>query len=604
MSDDRPGLLQELAEAFPPEHVGARSDQVMRRLGVVAGAEFRRIMALPRRESPTIDPVLLTRWLKTPNGSLSLREKQAQALAEIHDFGGLFGMMSPGSGKTAVSLLAPVVREEIQRPILLVPAALQKKALEKDIPFYRQHFRMHPNLRVLSNQLLQTPKNQDLLKRYMPDMIVLDEAHEYRNKTAARTLRLLKYLREYPDTILVVLSGTLMKRSLKDFWHLIKLTHKPKRVTSTDPDQPVREIDPCPLPRSWNELSQWADAIDEGVPDARRVEPGVLMKFCKDGENARQGLQRRIIQSPGVVATQKIDCDSSLNILQRPTPVIPPIILQAFEQMRRSNATLAGDELTDQMNVWRRGKEMAYGFYYRWNWPENKPDQEWLDKRRSWRRFVRETIEDNARYGLDSEKKVRDACIAGKKNPELWNAWAGVARRWHPHPPRQTVWLSDYLLQDAAKFDGGVIWVEHVPVGEKLSQMTGRPFFHGGNAEEIINYKGPCIASVAACGKGFNLQQYDNALLLCCPSGGDVFDQLLARHHRDGQQSDEVNFHIYVHCREIADAFQKARNDAACLQDVTSQEQRLNIATISTPSEWDVENWAATGDPLWRRKRQ
>lgn len=552
--------------------------------GVVRGAEFRRIEALPRRLSPTIDLIKLTQYLKTPGGTQTLRLNQAEVLADLYDFGGAFGMQGVGAGKTLVSLLAPVVMEA-KRPVLLVPASLKYKTEAQDIPFYRQHWRLHPDLRVLSNQTLQTLQNKDLLKRFMPDLLILDEAHEYRNRKAARTKRLLGYLKENPETKLLVLSGTLTKRSIQDYWHLLK--HALPRQ--------------CPLPLHWQELVEWSEALDQDIPDHRRRAPGALMRFCENGENVRQGFRRRLVETPGVVATVESSCDASLNLTQRRTPVVPAVVVQAFDALRRTATTPSGDELTDQMNVWRRCKELAYGFYYRWVWPDGRPDGDWLEARKNWRRFVRKTIEHNRR-GLDSEKGVRDAVAAGVIECEDYAPWAAVRERWKPHPPREAVWISDYLLADAQEWlaeHHGLVWVEHDAVGRRLEKVTGYPYFGAGD-DRIVTHKGPCIASVHAHGKGQNLQRYTRMLMLACPSGGDVWEQLVGRSHRQGQEADEVDFEVYLHCRELWQAFEKARGDSRYIEDSMGQKQKLNLATISVLTADQVVGMSASGDPLWR----
>lgn len=567
-------------------------DVQVRTSGAVSrDGEFRRIEALPRRIKPVADVEGLTRYLKTADGTMSLRENQAECLTDLYDFRGLFGMQGTGAGKSLVSLTAPMLPKAtdpskpwVERPILLVPASLKHKTEVVDIPLYRQHWRLHPHMRVVSNQLLQTLNNKDLLRRYMPDMIILDEAHEYRNVKAARTKRLLGYLRDYPDTILIVLSGTLTKRSIRDYWHLIK--HALPRQ--------------CPLPLSWPTLTEWSEALDEDVPDGKRRLPGALQNFCEPGENLRQGFRRRLTETPGVVATKESSCDASLNILQRVTPVVPPEVVRAFRDMRTTASTPSGDVLTDQINVWRRMKELAYGFFYRWAWPNNDPDVEWLERRKEWRRFVRQTLENNRR-GIDSELGVAQACLQGLYERTTYDAWQAVKRRWYPHPPREAVWVSDYLLKDAAtwlKDETGICWVEHQAVGHKLADLSGRPYF-GADDDRIATYSESCVVSIQAHGKGHNLQRYTRNLMLCCPSGGDTWEQVLARSHRFGQTADEIGVEVYLHCKELWDAFANARRDARYIEDSTGQQQKLNLATVAVLTAGEVASKIASADPLW-----
>jgi hypothetical protein len=555
--------------------------------------EFRRIEALPRRLAPVVDAGMLTRYLRTPTGTQSLRENQAASLSDLYDFGGLFGMQGTGAGKTLISLLAPMLPHPqnpqapwVQRPVLLVPASLKYKTEDVDIPFYRQHWRLHPHLRIVSNQLLQTLPNKDLLRRYMPDLIVLDEAHEYRNRTAARTKRLLAYLKENPDTKLVVLSGTLTKRSIKDYWHLLRYA-LPRH---------------CPLPLHWPTLQEWSEALDEDVPDARRRLPGALVRFCAQNENPRQGFRRRLTETPGVVATKESSCDASLNVFEKHPVRVDPLVVQAFARMRDTNTTPSGDELTDRFNVWRRTKELAYGFFYRWIWPNNTPDAEWLAKRKTWRKFVRETLENNRR-GLDSERAVAQACEQGLYDPTALTEWQGVKKRYYPHPPREAVWVSDYLLREAATWmqeNVGLVWVEHDAVGKRLATISGAPYFGAGD-DGIARYDRTCVVSVHAHGKGQNLQRFTKNLHLCCPSGGDIWEQVVARTHRFGQTADEVSVEVYLHCLELWEAFEKARSDARYIEDSTGQAQKLNIATMSVSNANAVANRILSGDPLWKK---
>src|SRR5438128_2692375 len=94
------------------------------RRSVANSQELKRILALPRRVADGSDLVEpLTQALKTPTGTQTLRPVQAQALYDMGTYGGLFGPLRVGSGKTLVTLLAPLLLEA-KRPVLLLPANL------------------------------------------------------------------------------------------------------------------------------------------------------------------------------------------------------------------------------------------------------------------------------------------------------------------------------------------------------------------------------------------------------------------------------------------------------------------------------------------------
>lgn len=71
---------------------------------IKATPEFQRIRELPRRvwtpdESERLAEEM-TQVLKTPKGTMKLRPIQAVALAEVATYGGLFGPIPVGEGKT------------------------------------------------------------------------------------------------------------------------------------------------------------------------------------------------------------------------------------------------------------------------------------------------------------------------------------------------------------------------------------------------------------------------------------------------------------------------------------------------------------------------
>jgi hypothetical protein len=126
----------------------------------------------------------------------------------------------------------------------------------------------------------------------------------------------------------------------------------------------------------------------------------------------------------------------------------------------------------------------------------------------------------------------------------------------------------------------GIVWYEHTAVGERLRQMGAQVYGAGqAAAKAIINAKGPIAASILAHGTGKNLQAWDNNLVLSCPSSGATWQQLIARTHRPGQMSDEVNCDVLLHTRELKEAWDKALDIAEYLQDSTGDSQKLLLGS-------------------------
>ncbi len=589
---------------------------------VVKDAEFDRINNLPRRLSPPVNVEALSAYLRTPDGKETLRLSQAETLYDAYLMRGAVGVIGTGRGKTASSLLLPMLphpqdprRPWVERPLLIVKGALQTKAELTDIPRYRAHWRLHPNQKIISYSLLQTPTQKNILWRLMPDLIVCDEAQAFRNRKGSRAQRLENYLKDYPNTIVVMLSASLFKRKLKDAAHLFWYA--------------LKENSPLPRPGS-STLDDWGKVLDEGQDTSYRVGagigPGALYSFCASStETPKSGFRRRMREAPGVIVDFISSCDSALNIFGISPERVPPAIVAAFHKMQKDKRTPSDDELTDHFNIWRRSREIAYGFYYRWVWPGGIPDVEWLYARAEWRRFVRYILKHNRR-GIDTEKTVRDAVDAGiyghPKNhgPEEGAGahgalklaeWRRVHKRWDPSPPKETIWIDRYIAQSCADWlneppakgatsTGRLCWVEHDALGKEISRLGNVPYFGGGD-DGVERYKGPCVLSIMANSEGRNLQdRYWDNLFACAPPGGDVMEQAISRTHRDGQPEDEVNVQILLHCRALWECFAQARRDARHQEDITGQEQKLNLATISALTEHEVYGRLATSsDPLW-----
>ncbi len=589
---DALALAKLLDPNTPPESVnGSRA--------VLYDDEFRRIEALPRRVAPTIYPELLSQMLRTPTGTKTLFFEQAWVLTELYDnvvarVGGAAGIIPVGRGKTLMALLAGTLIGA-QRPVMLVPAHLKKKT-DYELPQYARDWRVHPNIRTLSNQTLQTLPNRGLLYRYMPDLIVLDEVHEYKNIEAAKTQRLIEYCEKFPNTIVVALSGTFIKDSLKDFAHILSLCF-PRRATGQG------WVSVCPVPHYKSRaLQDWCDATDERVRPEKQIAPGALYRLVRGEQTPRQAIGDRITETYGVVAPPPRpgdDCPAALTISVRRVQHIPEVIQRAFTAMRTTGTTLSGDVLTDDVSARKRFREIAYGFYYRWMWPGGRPDVEWLEYRKQWRKFVRWTLRYNQR-GLDSALAVQNAVINGEYGGDGWTAWAkwvSVRDRYKPHPPIEAVWLDDYILNDAKTFNG-LTWVEHQAVGERLAQLSGRPYFGAGDSR-ILRYNKPCVLSIHAHSTGLNLQdRYNTNLFLTMPPS-KTWEQSVGRTHRTGQEAHEVTVEVYMHCNALWTAWNNALSEAQYVLDLTKQPQKILTATkdVLTPDE--VVAKMSSADPLW-----
>lgn len=531
--------------------------------GPVASLEFRRISALPMRDWETDLHIVevtqfLTNLLKRPAGRMALKVNQAAALRDLHDFGGLFGPIAVGGGKTLITLLAPVLMRS-ERPVLLVPAQLRDQTLGYVLPAMRKHWRLHDGLRVVGYSELSLAKNADLLFKLMPDMIIADECHMLKNPRSGRTRRVARFMRENPMTKFVAVSGTVANHSIMHYWHIIQWALKPLNA---------------PVPKGYDEAREWSYALDERVAPEERTGPGVLLNFCKDKEPVREGYRRRLVGTPGVVATSEDRLGVSLQVLSRtPQYRAHKELGEIMKQVAATWETPDGDVIMEAVTLWRVMRELVCGFYYRWN---PAPPKKWLEVRKEWNRFVRSTLQSNRR-GLDTPLQVWKSVEQARRGPgtNRLAAWKGIKDSFKPS--QEAVWVDPYLYLDAEAWlrrNRGICWVEHHAFGEALARESGYRYFGAGDSS-ILDASGPVIASIGAHGTGKNLQQWHQSLVVCPPTAGSVWEQLLGRTHRMGQTEDTVQYEVYQHHPAFQEAMEQAFKDARFLQQTLGNLQRL-----------------------------
>ncbi len=560
--------------------------------------DLERILRIPRRvwTEEELEGLsdLLTPLLKKPNGTQRLRPAQALALHDLGAYKGLISTVRVGGGKTLIALLAAYMVKAV-RPLILVPANLKEKTL-RDIRAYRKHWEIAEFVRVESYELLSRKHYAGFFESYRPDLVVGDEAHHLKNTSAAIVKRLKRYLRDIrPQTMLALMSGTLSNRSLLEVWHLFRWTF-PQEL--------------CPLPHDFEEMSMWAAAVDEKVGVMNRVQPGALLEFCTEEEKllakhdplkaARFGVRRRLTETPGVVTTKETFEGSSLQI----NPYAfepPPIVQKAIQHLREEWETPDGWPISDGATQVQHAKELALGFYYRWN---PRPPAAWLEKRKEWCQACRKILSHNQR-NLDTEAQVMDAIDSGeyKGSRDVLKAWREV----EPSYKIQTepVWVDDFAIDKAiewSKKNVGIIWALQRAFGLRLAEKSGLPYYCAKGFTTDGKYiedhpADECmIASITANREGKNLQKWNKNLITSPPSSGAWWEQVIARTHRDGQEADTVFVDMFYVVLEHLVAFYRAVGDAKYMEEDWGQIQKLLYADVTLPQISDLgdeEVWEA-----------
>ncbi len=564
-------------------------------------AELQRILQLPRRSEVDLEALAaeMTELLRTPKGTMRLRPVQALALHDIGTVGGGFLPVGVGEGKTLISLLAAYVLDA-KSPLLLLPASLIEKT-QREMRHLMQHWLIPTNIRMMSYEMLGRAQSAAELDTYKPDLVVDDEVHKLKNKRAAVTRRVGRYMHENPGTRFVGMSGTIMRKSLCDFGHILRWALKGN----------------APVPKTTEELEEWASALDEvakGKPgdELSRLEPGALLQFATreptssgtDLERARRGFRARLTETPGVVATagdsERVDCSIYIkaHVLK-----VAPITEQHFRTLRGDRddrdrfpgwLTPDGWPLSQGVDVWRVARELALGLHYIW---DPRPPKEWMEPRKAWSAFVREVLSHSRT--LDSELQVAQACAAGRLPDEALRAWQAVRDTFKPNSV--AVWHDDSALKFCAEWakTPGIVWTEHSFFAERLAELTGLPYFgakgltSSGQFIDDADSTRAAIVSIDANREGRNLQgKWSRNLVVSPPEGADVWQQMLGRTHRPGQTADEVEVDILWGCREHVNAWRKALAGTIAVRDtVGGAPAKLLLADVNVPSEEEVDRF-------------
>lgn len=572
--------------------------------------DLARVLALPRRPKPDLGPLVdqYTLRLRKPEGTMVLRPIQAWGLYEAETHGGMLGPIGTGHGKELLCMLLPMVMPGCKRAVLLLPPDLRTQFFDRDFPEYGKHWRLpnlsggdsfvddgRPVLKVIAYSMLSSTRSSKILDDFDPDTIIENECQCLANYDAVRTGRFLRRFFSHPTNRSISVSGTMMSDSIDDFAHFGALALGGG----------------SPLPIEKTVVKQWASALD---PASRTgyFSPGALEALCLPGEDIHSGFRRRLIDTPGVVATDEASIDIPIVFAERKPPPVPKEIKDHLSKVRHDWIRPDGEVYRDALEAAACARQLACGCYLLWVFPHDEPRElkdSWFDRRQEWNREVRAKLQ-NPRLFLDSPKLCEDAavryyaggCPGCNRGPmedherccppgvteshplwaaDCWLSWLGIRDKvFHQTACR---WVDEYLMRDAAEWaleKPGIVWVEHIEVGQKLKQLTGLPYYAGGKESSRLialeDGSRSVIASVKANHKGKNLQHaFSRNLVVSVMGTADIIEQYLARTHRPGQLQPEVTVDIYQHTRELTAALKVARERAKTIHTVLGSPQKL-----------------------------
>lgn len=602
---------------------------------VPRGPEFERIRALPRRPVPVASAPWMREAAEYLNGKLAavalsaiypgpLRPMQAGALREAFDVNGLCGLLRAGSGKTAIAYLMKSVLGAGQT-LYVCPAAMRPDILT-EFQKYKMDWKgpeLH-EIPVVSYELFSTPDNGELLddagnvvKKSLiammaPKLLILDECQRCSDSGSTTAQRFDQYIREHPEVVVINLSGTFFKTSIKDGSHLMEWSLG----------------DRSPLPVDYDEREMWASYLDVGKSKLR-ARPGALLDFLDGQERrdfnrsqwdderrdiVRKAVARWIFETPGIIATTEPPVDVRLSITVAEPRAQDPALDEAFEPFRRYGRLPDGRELEDALAISFYGECLGLAFYPIWDPP---PPPEYREAWQCWAKWCRKKLKANKR-GLDSEARMKDAVrrISGyEEGRPLLEEWENQVALYRLatgllEPPSVPVWLSDEPLVAAKEWvrqHGGLVWTKFIGLGERLAAACDMPYY----GEEGIDAKtgrhikqhqgGPAVASLAANGTGRNLQHFwSKNFWFCTPT-----EQALARTHRPGQKAALVTNDVYIGCAEHLRSFWYAADQKAPFAAIFNGDpQRIQYADVTMPSLGQLELKAKGAWSRWRFSAQ
>jgi len=561
--------------------------------------ELQRVLSLPRRvwteeEGERLADEMTERF-KRPQGTMRFFPIQAVSLFELWLNGSLFAPVATGAGKTLISLMAPTILMA-RRPLLFVPAKLVEKTKHEQCEL-SWHWPIANHTRIASYEMLSIDYRRELLEGYRPDLIVCDEVHKLRNAAAARTKKFKDYLEKNPTRVLLT-TGTISKRSIKDFAHFLKWA--------------LHERSPVPL--HFGELKEWSEALDDFDDISgrqRRRDIGYLRVFMNEEERnihpevdgARKAFRRRLVETSGVVATSENLIGASLT-LQEVTHEVSQDTELAF-RILNGDSTYPGWETPDRiplstgLEVYRIARELSLGFFYRW---QPYPPKEWLEKRRTWARASRYILGNNRR-NLDSGAMVVQAVEQGMY-PEVYLSDGTIIvpkvalQEWREIEPSFTpnkvaIWLGRESLDFCARWAHeapGIVWCEHVEFAKEVAKYANLNYYGAGSGLRAMQHdpKTSFVASQSSLNEGLNLQAWSRNLLTSFPPNALQTEQILARTHRTGQREEEVTFDVLVNSAAQFQAYENAVGNARYQENLTGQKQKILYADRLMPTWGDL----------------
>jgi len=659
------------------------SSKMMATANMSVEQEVMRICNLPIIKDPTPEEIKLVTDHYVFNQSAPFNKglfpEQVKAMMEYHDHGNILCPIKVGGGKALVSVLVSNDAYTLfgKRKILLMnPSNLVNQLRDTELPMYRKHISINvpfywlskenkhkrmllaqsnrAGVYVVSYALLSRGEGAELMDAIKPDIIIGDEIHRIASaRTSARNRRFKEIVKKYsPD--LVSLSGTLTKKSLKDYHFIAKSTLQEN----------------CFMPRPTMVSEAWSEIIDSNASGIDEYntnnmpQPGPIMRLVKWArknfpeeqfeENLagfRKAFKFRMKTCPGVIASDGEGAVplriSNIKLTKQETEGRPgwDKLQELLKTLLEDYVAPNGDEIDHAMHIWRWRYEMeGFGFYNNLFWPDPAKisqhksisldaAQDILDRsiehhllKQEYHKVLRQWIKYHAKTGMDTpfllggEMSRNGSIVVGG---ELYDAWCkqreakfeGILER-----ERAVVRVCDFRVNKIVEWakawykkhpnKTAIVWYKNKGVGLWLRDAfmeADLPVAYcpsGDRGRQLIDDRtqGNKFAIAAASFReGRNLQfHHDTEFFAQWFRESDWIEQAMGRIDRAGQESDQARYFTCINSQFDKMLLASTLNDATYAHQTGSSQkllyadwdERPQIVPSATLMEWSGGKFA------------
>jgi len=520
-------------------------------------------------------------------------------------YGGLLGSVGVGWGKTFISFkTADLAYEKGKRKImLLVPANCVGKTAH-EIPELMEETSLNlpihilggaakakrtklskedKGLFILSYSQLSLKDTSEILKNISPEVIIADECHKLKKVDSSCTLRIQRYMDEFPNTEFCGMSGTMTDKTLYDYAHLSRWANGKN----------------SPLPDNGHELDQWCDVLATTFSEhvmgatfkplinwARANYPNETF-LNNEVASLRRAYKYRFNTAPGNVSSG--DAEVNVSLMIQNNEVKNPNKYEGYSELLQHMQNIedymmnpAGEEIEYALHKFKYMYELTSGFFLELYWQDEdvvsrhlkitereayerlERSKEHLEACQLYWAQQRKWLEEHAQEGLDMPSLLEDAMLehqARYVGNELYSKFAymkskefdGLIER-----AERSHRVCDYKVQEAVNFykplnklnKGCLFWVHHHEMGRWLCEAFKEadiPYVYADASKkgelQILNKDNkhlPIIASTASHGTGKNLQHFSENYFVQFSRSATTMEQAIGRTHRQGQKVDQL----------------------------------------------------------------